>query len=211
MACADSPGCYQRRCRLAIGSSAGEYIGNHPSHFDGWDRGRLRAASFCFQPCAPTPFVIPSVARNLGRATPTVGVVRPVANPGARAPQASGAAPARIGVIHYPRWQLALTLRQGALPCVNARCLRAARSKSIWGIPARKGEGMTHYVGPRATISARSGEQLCPRCVGRGFRRYDGGGRPLARASYASATFWRSCSQCHGTGHVPEGVASLAA
>ena len=104
-----------------------------------------------------------------------------------------------------------MTLRQGALPCVSALYVRAARSMSIWGIPARKGEGMTHYVGPRATISARSGEQLCPRCVGRGFRRYDGGGRPLARASYASATFWRSCSQCHGTGHVPDGVTSLAA
>ena len=36
-----------------------------------------------------------------------------------------GAAPARIGVIHYPRWQLALTLRQGALPCVSALFARS--------------------------------------------------------------------------------------
>ena len=66
---------------------------------------------------------------------------------------------------------------------------------------------MTHYVGPRAAISAPAGKHLCSRCEGRGSLRYGPGGRIIPRTSYAETAFWRLCSLCRGTGRLQRQVA----
>ncbi len=70
---------------------------------------------------------------------------------------------------------------------------------------------MTHYVGPRATVSFPTGTHACPRCEGRGSIRHTAGGRVMRRVDYGRTGFWRTCSRCRGVGHIGHATQELNA